>query len=766
MLIIAWAIIPLLIFLRAARRVSVDRSVQQQAQAAKTNQANQKQQAANIGRDRHPDNITVSLASDADGNIWVGTEHEGVFRYNPSEDKWTQFTTEDGLGDNNAYAIACDKQRRIWVGELNHGVAVFNGEKWTNYNILDGPIGERVFRIAVCPTDGDVWMATSAGLTRYSVTHDTWQYFTRADGLPSDQANALAFDKDGNLYVGTQCDGIAIGLAANHYQHWRVIRSVDFSPTNATGDGLPTDLINDMLVGRNGTVYAATTTGLAYSIDQGNVWHYIRGRDFAGKVEGLANAPENWIRPSKGELGSLLPEDFVTCLAEDMSGHIWLGFREQGYAMVELRPFHSRFRISPARSMVDYVRAMLFNAGSQPYIASYGAGFLNAENISRSAKPSVVSSAQPANKRAAPFPSPEKPPVAAELVAMLNTIQNLPYQQTDDICPDETNGIYLGQDWRTQGDWLGRYGRQDATLSAMAAPLDHNCGWAWHITIGAKMGPHHTMSSRDMRGREDSLRYFVEKKWLYTKESRALYSPVVGHRRMAEWDDHGEAYPMTYQGPDVWISVSVPEGIHKLSFYFVNFDGQIVKNRFRDYLLELKPYVDDPKDWEKEPTLAKSRVQDFFDGEYQSFIVSGPAKYNLKVGRNYSFNTMCSGVFVDQLLGPGSPAADGSWLPYMEDVRYGAPDVPAPDHKGEQDAITDARALWKTLDDAYTSMAGVKNQYEMRLSAYRAAVRAHAPELLLANWRWKMLWWTTVEREQFLKVVQKAYAARQATVKR
>jgi ligand-binding sensor domain-containing protein len=50
---------------------------------------------------------------------------------------------------------------------LNHGVSVYDGETWKNYGVIEGPIGERIFAIAVCPADGDVWIATSAGLTRY-----------------------------------------------------------------------------------------------------------------------------------------------------------------------------------------------------------------------------------------------------------------------------------------------------------------------------------------------------------------------------------------------------------------------------------------------------------------------------------------------------------------------------------------------------------------------------------------------------------------------
>ena len=120
---------------------------------------------------QQPGLFIVALARDLAGNVWVGTEDQGVFRYNPAaapDQQWRQFTTKDGLGDDNAYALACDTLGRVWAGQLNHGVAVFNGEKWRTYDVLNGPLGERVFRIACCPTDGDVWIATSAGLCRYS----------------------------------------------------------------------------------------------------------------------------------------------------------------------------------------------------------------------------------------------------------------------------------------------------------------------------------------------------------------------------------------------------------------------------------------------------------------------------------------------------------------------------------------------------------------------------------------------------------------------
>ena len=141
----------------------------------------------------------VSLAADKAGNVWVGTEGNGVWKYDAAKGGWTQFTIKDGLGDDCVYALATDHSGRIWAGHLNHGVSVYNGEKWRNYGLLDGPLGDRVFKIAVCPTDGDVWIGSDMGLARYSEKRQDWDYYSRASGLPSDQIASIRFDDKGRI---------------------------------------------------------------------------------------------------------------------------------------------------------------------------------------------------------------------------------------------------------------------------------------------------------------------------------------------------------------------------------------------------------------------------------------------------------------------------------------------------------------------------------------------------------------------------------------
>ena len=215
----------------------------------------------------------VSLAADAGGNVWVGTEGNGVWKYEPGKKVWTQFTTKDGLGDDCVYALAVDALNRVWAGHLNHGVSVYNGREWKNYGFIDGPLGDRVFAMAVSPKDGDVWMATDMGLARYSEKRRDWDYYTRASGLPSDQIACIAFDGNGTLYAGTQSAGIVMASGSDNYAKWQTVSTQATAPQAAMGVGLASNLINTILPVRN-LITAYSPSGISATTG-GRIWRYI-----------------------------------------------------------------------------------------------------------------------------------------------------------------------------------------------------------------------------------------------------------------------------------------------------------------------------------------------------------------------------------------------------------------------------------------------------------------------------------------------------------
>ena len=304
--------------------------------------------------------------------LWLGTEDQGVWRYNPNDPApWKQFTTADGLGDNEIYALARDHTGCIWAGTLSHGVSVFSGASWRSYPVPDGPIGNRVFAIACSPVDGDVWIATDAGLSRYSLKTDQWNVYTRLDGLPSDQAQALAFNRAGALFVGTQCDGIAIAGPADDYHAWSVVAGPEHMPAADSGAGLPSRMINCILASqRSDDVYAGTPWGLARSEDSGKTWRFIRGANWDAMVKGLwrGPAPVKTLQPE-----NWLLEDYITSLEETENGLLVIGFRQAGDEVWD--PAHDKcLTHGPA----DYVFATQISAEHRLLIASYGSGLQQA----------------------------------------------------------------------------------------------------------------------------------------------------------------------------------------------------------------------------------------------------------------------------------------------------------------------------------------------------------------------------------------------------
>lgn len=682
----------------------------------------------------------TALAGSPATTMWVGTEDSGVWRYRASAPEgkgWTQYTTRDGLGDDNGYAVAVDVGGRVWVGHRSHGVSVFDGQRWRNYDQVTGSLGERVHGLAVSPV-GNVWMATNRGLSCWCPEHDRWRHYTMVDGLPSNQIAAVAVDSRGRVIAGTACDGLAWASSDGDYRQWHVVpgsRQVVRAAGGSRSEVLPSNQIAAVLVAKDQRVFVGTTAGLAVSAtDDLRYWDFVRGRNWADKVKGQrVGPPKDWQAKGDGPLA----EDYVTALAQDAAGRVWVGYRQAGLQALEKQGSAIGYTFTPAKGVeIDPVRAILPVAGAKPLVAWYGAGWSVPNDAPATPMPRVPAAQTPPS---AELPAPALPPAATELAALRERLA----AQTEPLAVG--GGYHLGEDWQTAGDWMGRYGRYDATLCAVQAPMDHVIGLGQAYHASGRIGPHHKAG--------DSLRYWVH--WLRTEDKRTLWDPVLGYRRQADWDDHGEDYAMTWEGPDVWAEVTVPAGLHRLSLYFVNKDGHDGPNRWRDYRVELKPFASGEVAADLAPTLAEARVNDFWGGCHTQFVVRGPASFGVRVGRNHSFNTILQAVFLDKLQGPPLPH-DRLPAAFLGNLRYGPPDAGGQVANAQQGEWA---RLWAELDTAW-GRAGVAGwQQPCRLLCYRAAVAAGEPDALLANWRWRMPLWTTAERSDHDQMMDRAYRA-------
>ena len=711
-----------------------------------------------------PRKFVLALAADARGDIWLGCEDEGVYRCHPLPDgqefgTWEQFTTKDGLGDDNAYALAIDALGRVWAGHLSHGVSVFDGKSWKNFDTTTGPLGGRVFAIATCPTDGDVWMATDSGLARYSLHNDTWTYYTRADGLVSDQASALAFDKTGRIYVGTHCDGIAIADPADDYKKWTTIDGPARMPLAGAGKGLPSCMINTLLYTRRGVLLAGTPWGLGKSTDKGQTWTFMRGQELPAKMKGLANPG-----PEPDEETLLLAEDYVTTLAEDGDSRVWIGFRRKGYQVYNPERNRMLTSWSGEPGNEKWVTCILPRSEDTTLIARYVGSM---EEGAKTGKKPAPAELGPLNKEPptadapAPMPKPAPAPTAAQLAALAARVKALPAMKE--------NAVYLGEDWATQGNWIGRYGH--TFMESAAEGTFVSCPG---ITVESFSGPHH----------EGYGGVYSYTHWIKTENRRVLYAPMYGTRRQGEWNDGSfepKTYSFNYDGPDLWIKTTLPEGVFKLTFYFYNKDGHGGWNGYRDFLLELKtdraqanaveaepgraepgPVVEDAKAEAFElPTVARARVRDFWGGVHKTFLVQGGRNWYLRVARNYSFCTIASGVLVDQVAGKEVHSSSVFGLGKAYKIPAIPDDLAIADPQVAQ-RVGAARDLWSTLDGAYQNLGSAILQRTARLQAYRTAVANHVSETMQTNWRWKLGIWTDSDDRDFNAAMLQAWQAQKA----
>ena len=138
------------------------------------------------------------IAADSE-NVWIATAR-GVSRWKRQQDQWLHYTMENGLANDMVNAVAIDGQW-VWFA-TDEGVSRYNGQTdtFSTFRTIDGLASDQVSSISV---DGNyVWFGTSNGLNRYDKTIDSWAVRTRKDGLVSKIITTIAVEPE-YVWVGT-----------------------------------------------------------------------------------------------------------------------------------------------------------------------------------------------------------------------------------------------------------------------------------------------------------------------------------------------------------------------------------------------------------------------------------------------------------------------------------------------------------------------------------------------------------------------------------
>lgn len=709
---------------------------------------------------------------DSNDIIWVVGEQSGIYTFDlkdSSNQKWIK-VSDGTLFDpsTNYYAIVEDKQGRIWVGTDNQGVIVHNGLEWQSYTIDNALLANRIYNLAVSPLTGDVGIASSGGVTVYNPNNQTWKDFTRGNGLIENQVRALAFAEDGSLWFAYACGGLTKGSVNHPSDSWQHIQAPWYwdekgfvrQPLTPSGKGLPSNLCND-IISASGKIWTATCAGLAYSPTKGTSWRYVRGEDYLAKNEGLYN-PDKSIKWEKTKPDKLLPQDYVSALAPSKQG-LWLGTRDQG--ICNWSPFEGIIAkpVLPKKyENYEITTIINFPDGSIGF-GTNGKGFGIVKNGSGKwdAKKTLKSTQQ----------HPTPPPVPTEqqvLRLMAQAAQQAPGQ----------NAVYLGEDWMTKGDWPGRYGNVYSLLCAGNGAVEGRYATSFifgnrkkYLTesmyvvyqdfgINAFIGPHKINNSSF-----DSVEIDDD-----STNINALFNPVRLTRKEGVWDDTGANYNKTWDGPDLWIRVVVPEGAHLIDLYFYNTPDNTADSVKADFYIEMRK---DPvvhanlqevqkaprRDIEKlyaVPVLARTRVRQFSgSGVYQKFESYGQGTYWFRISKNSSPSARLNGVFISKVI---LPSELNPKLIIESDVTFDKI-LPVPPKLEEATLKNDALffKLWeKPLKEHILSQKGQTNLDTALLYQYRRLDKTEIDKNLKEKLAWHLNILTKTNYEQFDKIMSES----------
>jgi ligand-binding sensor domain-containing protein len=109
-------------------------------------------------------NYVFALLVAKDDSVWAGTWGGGVSHYNGKA--WENFTTKDGLAGNIVYSVAEDAQGGLWFG-TNAGLSYFDGKQWHIFTKTDGLLDNNIY--AVAPSGkNQVWVGSRSGVVLLS----------------------------------------------------------------------------------------------------------------------------------------------------------------------------------------------------------------------------------------------------------------------------------------------------------------------------------------------------------------------------------------------------------------------------------------------------------------------------------------------------------------------------------------------------------------------------------------------------------------------
>ncbi len=251
----------------------------------------------------------VNCVEEGDNNhMWIGTNDEGLYRLDRKTRKLESFKQggANSISSNVIVTLKKTRDGKLWIGTFRGGLNCYDGKKFTCYKHENGNpnslCNDNIFAIDE-DKDGNIWIGTlGGGIQCLNPKTGKFKTFTTADGLGSDYISSLQVGKDNQLIVGT-----AYGLSIFDMESLKGTNflgaksgTMDFSDTN----------LNQAFQDSRGLLWIATREGLNIYDIRSDVLTVLTEEDGLSSqfITGIAEDENRniWVATTKG-LTNIIP---------------------------------------------------------------------------------------------------------------------------------------------------------------------------------------------------------------------------------------------------------------------------------------------------------------------------------------------------------------------------------------------------------------------------------------------------------------------------
>jgi hypothetical protein len=175
------------------------------------------------------------LCPDTSGNLWIASFNNGLYKLNINRRTISNFRHEPGdpnsLPGNYLLRLHMDKQERLWIASWGGGLTGFEFKSGRFYRYLNVPgdtttIADNIVYTVHTAKINDkemLWVGTGAGISY--ATLDSWpalkfSSLTVANGLPNNTVYCILDDSNGNLWISTNSGLSRYDPARNQFRNF------------------------------------------------------------------------------------------------------------------------------------------------------------------------------------------------------------------------------------------------------------------------------------------------------------------------------------------------------------------------------------------------------------------------------------------------------------------------------------------------------------------------------------------------------------------